>query len=186
MNTNKKSTSWLRPEVIITILSLVVTLVVTIVLGLPPALIAIDELHAKDAPPKIIVKLNYHYEEYVENQPDKEKVSMIWDISATSKKFYVNDSQMIIKLDGENTGIQGGFGFPFLYQTIESGKYMRDGEIYLPWKKRVGVHDVSIDFWMSIKDLDTGKLYNGTMERPIVFTLGSWNSNNEPIRIVFT
>lgn len=158
--------------------------ILTAILALPPALVAYDELHTKDAPPKIIVKLNYHYEEYVENQPDKEKVSMIWDISATSKKFYVNDSQTILKLDGENTSA-GAFGFPFNYQTIESGKYTRDGEIYLTWKKRVGVHNVSIDFWMSIKDLDTGKLYNGNTEHPIVFTLGSWNSNNEPIRIVF-
>ncbi len=174
-----KSRKWSRPEYV-AILSLFAA-ILSLIVALPPTFNAIDDWFAKDAPPKIIVTLDYYYKDVV-----NEKILMIWDVSATPNRFYVNDSDIIIKVDGNDSGLQGGIDLPFLFDTVESGRYKRDGEFYVPSEKKVGGHEVSIDFSMRIKDLENGKIYEGTMQSPFIFIAENSESNNEPKRIVFT
>lgn len=174
-----ESKRWSRPE-FVAILSLLAA-ILSLIVALPSALTAIDDLSTKDAPPKITVTLDYYYKDGL-----YEKIMIIWDVSTTPNRFYINDSNTIIKVDGEKSGVNGGIDLPFLFDTIETGRYKRDGEFYVPSERKIGGHKASIDFWMSIKDLDNGKIYEGILQSPFILTPESPQSNNEPKRIVFS
>lgn len=179
MNIREKLKLGLRLGNFIAILSLIVA-ILSLIVALPSALTAIDDLRTKDAPPKIIVNLDNYY-----NTPEgkNEIVLMTLDVSATPNRFYVNKFETIIKVDGENSRFQSGLGLPL--RVVESGKYKGDVNVSLPSKKRAGGHEISIDFWIVIKDLYTGKLYKMNMEHPFVFVTGIWQSDNEPKRMNF-